>query len=483
VSNPRDELDDWLDGDVQPLAPPPGTYERVTRQARRRKVRRAVLSAAGAVVIVAGLAASPKIASLLTQHPASRGQRSLAAGSPSPPVTPPVTASPDHGSPAAKSATPEPTASASLSAVPSGDPVPDGFQPTSVTFVGPAIGAVIGQAGTPGHCTGGANCTSLAGTNNYGRTWFGVSAPSTGAPDGSSGVSQLRFLRPGQGFAFGPELWITTDGGAAWSRHPLPRNTRVTDLETLNGQVFALWARCTGGGADFAAHCTSFTLHTAPVGGQWRRVGGAVGLTAGGAATSASLLLVGDPAAATGYLLAPDGKVLSGSLDSAGWTTAGTAPCAPGAAQPDGQPSGALMAAGSGKLYLLCADATSSTPASPSASRATGTLYVSADGGKTWQRRPAVAALGTATSLAAATGNLVVLATSEGIEVSRDDGQNWQVTLPAAAGPPGGFRYVGMTEASQGVAVPEDPGLHQIWFTADAGQAWQPSTVQGSGSG
>jgi len=230
-------------------------------------------------------------------------------------------------------------------------------------------------------------------------------------------------------------------------------------------------------------HCTSFTLHTAPVGGQWRQVGGAVNLTAGGAATSASLLLVGDPAAATGYLLAPDGKVLSGSLDSTGWTTAGTAPCAPGAAQPDGQPSGALMTAGSGELYLLCAAGATSTPASPPASRAPGTLYVSADGGKTWQPRPAVAALGTATSLAAATGNLVVLATSDGIEVSRDDGRTWQVTLPAAAGPPGGFSYVGMTEASQGVAVPANPALHQVWFTADGGQMWQPSPVQGTGSG
>jgi photosystem II stability/assembly factor-like uncharacterized protein len=94
-----------------------------------------------------------------------------------------------------------------------------------------------------------------------------------------------------------------------------------------------------------------------------------------------------------------------------------------------------------------------------------------------------VPALGTATSLAAAMGNIVVLATSEGIEVSRDDGQSWQVTLPAAAGPPGGFRYVGMTEASQGVAVPENPALHQIWFTADGGQTWQPSAVQGTGSG
>jgi photosystem II stability/assembly factor-like uncharacterized protein len=485
VSNPRDELDAWLDADVQPLAPPPGTYERVTRKARRRKVSRALVSAAGAVVIVAGLAASPKIASLLTQHPAGRGQQSLATGRTSAPVTPPATptATPGGGTPAAKSATPEPTAGSSLSAAPSGASVPGDFRPTSVTFVGPQIGAVIGQAGTPGHCAGGVNCTSLAGTDDYGRTWYGVSAPATGAPDGPAGVSQVRFLHPDQGFAFGPELWITLDGGASWSRLPLPRDTRVTDLETLNGQVFALWARCMGGGADFAADCTSYTLHTAPVGGQWRQVGGAVDLTAGGAATSASLLLVGDPAAATGYLLAPDGKVLSGSLDSTGWTTAGTAPCVPGAAQPDGQPSGALMAAGSGELYLLCAAGPTSTPASPPASRAPGTLYVSADGGKTWHQRPAVAALGTATSLAAATGNLVVLATSDGIEVSRDDGRSWQVTLPAAAGPPGGFRYVGMTEASQGVAVPENPALQQIWLTTDGGQSWQPSTVQGTGGG
>jgi photosystem II stability/assembly factor-like uncharacterized protein len=481
VSNPRDELDAWLDTDVQPLAPPPGTYERVTRKARRRKVSRALVSAAGAVVIVAGLAASPKIASLLTQHPAGRGQHSLATVRTSAPVTPPATptARRGNGTPAAKSATPEPTAPSSLSAVPSGASVPGDFRPTSVTFVGPRIGAVIGQAGTPGHCAGGVNCTSLAGTDDYGQTWYGVSAPVTGAPDGSSGVSQLRFLQPDQGFAFGPELWVTVSGGASWSRLPLPLDTRVTDLETLNGQVFALWARCTGSGADFAAHCTSFTLHTAPVGGQWRQVGGAVDLTAGGAATSASLILVGDAAAATGYLLAPDGKVLGGSLGSTSWTTAGTAPCAPGPAQPDGQPSGALMAAGSGKLYLLCAGAATGTAASP----ATGTLYASADGGKTWHQRHAVAALGTATSLAAAMGNMVVLATSEGIEVSRDDGRSWQVTLPAAAGPPGGFRYVGMTEASQGVAVPENPALQQIWFTANGGQSWQPSTVQGTGSG
>jgi len=60
VSNPRDEIDAWLHHDVEPLAPPPGTFERVSRKARRRKVRRAAVSAAGAAVIIAGLAVSPR---------------------------------------------------------------------------------------------------------------------------------------------------------------------------------------------------------------------------------------------------------------------------------------------------------------------------------------------------------------------------------------------------------------------------------------
>src|ERR1022692_1344399 len=81
------------------MAPPPGTYERVTRQARRRKVSRAILSAAGAVVIVAGLAASPNVASLLRQHPASRGRSGLAAGRRPARLPPPVTTRPSHGSP------------------------------------------------------------------------------------------------------------------------------------------------------------------------------------------------------------------------------------------------------------------------------------------------------------------------------------------------------------------------------------------------
>src|SRR6266700_944301 len=81
MSNHRDEIDSWLDADVQPLTPPPGTFERVSRRARRRKAGRAIASAAGAMVVVAGLAIAPRVAGTLLHQPASRrpGGRAVAA--------------------------------------------------------------------------------------------------------------------------------------------------------------------------------------------------------------------------------------------------------------------------------------------------------------------------------------------------------------------------------------------------------------------
>ena len=89
---------------------------------------------------------------------------------------------------------------------------------------------------------------------------------------------------------------------------------------------------------------------------------------------------------------------------------------------------------------------------------------------------------GIARSLAAAQGDLVVLATTAGIDVSTDGGANWKVTdtgPPGAAAGQGGFSYVGMTDPLQGVAVPADPQLHEVFITADGGQTWRARLIQG----
>jgi photosystem II stability/assembly factor-like uncharacterized protein len=491
VTDPNgDELDRWLNEDVQLLPPAPGTFERVRGRARQRKARQALASAAALAVVIVGAVSAPAIISSLTsQGGHSPGQESLAGGRTPTTATPSgalsSSAAPQPAS-SSDSPLPHPTPSlsetispSSLSQHPAGATVASSFQPTSITFVSSRLGAVIGQGQPAGRCTGQSACTSLAGTDDYGKTWFGVSAPAAGSPDGASGVSQLRFLNEDQGFAFGPALWVTEDGGASWAQVGLPSGVRVTDLETVDGQVLAVWGQCRGGGTDFAVDCSRFTLETAAAGsaGQlsaWRPVPGAIALHAGSSSASAVLTLSGgattDPSSGTVYLLAPDGRLLSGGLTGQRLAVAGRVPadCLPGPPQPGtGTPSLAQLTYQSGSLYLLCSGSGQMV------------LHVSANGGRNWPQQPAMPQHGTATSLAAGGNSLVIIATTEGLVESTDNGQTWRLAVsPGRGGPGTGFSYVGMTDPSQGVALPADTSRHEVWITRDGGQSWHPSAVR-----
>lgn len=471
MADPRDDLDAWMNGQVQPLPPPPGTFELIRKRARRRKVTRAAAAAAGAAAVIAVIATVPRL--VITQlnvgpGPAASGN---AAGD-----TSSAAGHRRHHASASPSAVPSRSATAPATAPP---PAPGNFQATSVTFVGPHTGFALGQAGTPGQCGPPAKyiCTSIAGTGDQGGSWHGVPAPVSGAPSGAAGISQVRFYNTSDGWAFGPQLWATHDGGQHWTRirtHGL----RVTALETAGQRAFAVWAQCSGGGADFAADCTSSALYSASPGSdQWAPVPGAgTGYSLSGTASSAALVLTG----ARGYLLAPDGTLLSGPAAAAGaWspvTSKGTAspspaPCEPGAAQASGQPSGALMATTTTTpqgLVLVCASpATGGTQAK--------TVYTSADGGQTWQKAGRAPAAGAATSVAGTTTGTIVMATTAGLDVSTDGGATW--TAAPGSLPSGGFSYVGMTSPQQGVAVPADVTQHAVWFTFDGGQAWHASPI------
>jgi hypothetical protein len=479
VTDPERKIENWLHADVEPLAPQPGTFDRIGRRARRRKSGRALMSAAGAVIVIAAAVALPRTAETLLHVGSNPAPGQAAAG---PARSARLSArgrqhtKTGGGHTASQSATPAPAGTSSLSPGGSGQPVPANFQPTSVTFIGQEMGAVIGQAGTPGRCAT-QYCTSLAGTSNYGATWYGVSAPVTGAPRGATGVSQIRFLNS-DGWAFGPEVWVSHDSGGHW-REEKTFGLRVTDLETAGNRAFALFASCAGEGSAYAANCDSFSLYSSAASDdQWLPVPGpaqnlALTGTVGGQPASANLLLAGGSAAA-GYLLAPSGQIYSGPLTGAAWAPVGPAPCAPGKPGPAGQPAGGLLAAGSGHLLEVCTSATSV------AGSQIKIVYASSDGGKTWRNAGQVPAAGLATSLAAAQGNLIVLATTAGLDVSADGGASW---TPAETGPPGpaaglgGFSYVGMTSQLRGVAVPADPRLHEVYTTTDGGASWQPSQV------
>jgi hypothetical protein len=475
MTDPRDRIDTWLSTEVEPLAPPPGTFDRIRKRARHRKAGRAVASAAGVLVVVAAAVAVPRVAGPLLQGSSSPAGPPAAAGPASPSARPQVTGG-GNGSLNANSGTKVPPPSSSLSPGGSGNPVPANFQPTSVTFVGPHTGAVIGQAGTPGHCAT-AYCTSLAGTSDYGTTWYGVSAPLTGPPSGALGVSQVRFLDLKNGWAFGPQLWVTHDGGAHWTQQQT-YGLRVTDLETAGNRAFAVFATCTGSGQDFAAGCTSFSLYTSAAGGgQWQPVPGPTAnlQASSGSAASASLILAGAQNGGTGYLLSPSGVLFSGPLSGTAWNAVGqSGPCAPGPAGPDGQPTAALLAGDSSRLVLVCTSATSTADDSQRK-----TVTESTNGGVSWSGGGTAPAAGRAAAVSIQ-GALVVLATDAGIYLSGNGGASWQLTQHSPAGAAAtapGFSYVGMTSPSDGVALPADPGLHEVFITTDGGGTWRPRAV------
>jgi hypothetical protein len=445
--------DPWLNDRVEPLRPPPGTFELIKRRARRRKYRKLAITAGAAAVIVAAAVTVPQVVNLPLLNPSTSGAQ---AG---------------HSSSAFPTASTSPASAAPSASPASRAPVPADFRPSSVTFVGADTGFVIGQASTPGHCAT-QYCTSVARTDNAGRTWSGVAAPLAGAPDGATGVSQIRFLNTDDGWAFGPELFATHDGGHTWA--PVATSgLRVTDLETVGDRAFALFASCTGGGPQFAARCTSFTLYSAPAGtANWAPVGAS---TSGLAGVAASLVLTGT----RGYLLAPDGMLYSGAVNGAAWQAVARVPCAVGSAQADGQPAGALLAAATDtNLVFACV---------PPAVSGGQPVFTSANGGASWHPVAAVAGTagtggtaGTATSLAASPAGTVVLGTTAGIEVLPAGSTSWQRAAAAGAGAPaGGFGFVGMTTDEQGVALPANPGAGAVWFTFDGGQSWRSSPVSG----
>jgi hypothetical protein len=457
----RDPLDSWLHQQVDPLPPPPGTFELITRRARRRKLRKLAVTVASAAAVAAGVAVAVPNVVALNVKPSHESANSVAEGQSSPAGRTHQTNGSASPLPAARPASPRPFPLTE----PAG-PVPANFQPSSVTFVSQNTGWVIGQAGTPGQCHN-ANpdiCTSIARTDDTGKTWHGGPAPDTTGPNGPNGVSGIRFLDGKNGWAFGPELWVTHDAGNTWHRIDTG-GQRVTDLETAGDRAYALFATCSGtNGGRFASDCTSFTLMTTLAGSDaWTQAGAPTsGLTNGGNPTSAVLGLTGS----AGYLLAPDGTLYSGPLGGT-WTRAGTAPCKPGTAQASGLPGDAWLAlVDPAHLALACqGTAASALP-----------LYTSGNGGASWSQLPllgasGIAGFGTATSLAAAPDGTLVLATTNGLYVRPAGDSQWQTVANA---PAQGFAYVGMTTDAQGVAVPANTSLHQIWMTFDGGLTWAP---------
>jgi hypothetical protein len=146
---------------------------------------------------------------------------------------------------------------------PPGGVIPADFQPSSFTAVSLDEWWMLGTA----RClTGSGTCGAIVRTTDGGSQFTGIPSPPVAAND----VTQLRFANAVDGYAFGPQLWETADGGTGWAQVVTPGE--VTDVEAADGEAYAL--ACTASGS-----CPSMELLRSQVGsGVWQKVSTPVAL-------------------------------------------------------------------------------------------------------------------------------------------------------------------------------------------------------------
>ena len=327
-----------------------------------------------------------------------------------------------------------------------------GFKPASVTFVSATQGFVLGAQ----TCATG-TCTTLASTVDGGSTWTYAAAVPAAITGPNPAVSKVRFATKSDGWAFGPQLWSTHDGGRTWNGQATPGP--VSDVEASGGVAYALEASC---GTEPCVQGDRL-LQTPVSSDAWTAISG--------------------PKLADGPgSLAPHGntvwvEVFGGGTSTFDMVVAGSNwhrlanPCT--AAGADLALVG-VAPVSTTQLFELCAG-------DPGAGSETKVVLFSADGGVHATATSAAPARGgLASGIAAASTTVVAVPAASGASYvyrSADGGRTWGTPLNQGDGGVGYFD-LGFTTATQGVAVYGNPaqGNSSLLMTHDAGATWKPVT-------
>lgn len=318
-------------------------------------------------------------------------------------------------------------------------------------------------------------CTTLAHTANAGRTWQARGTlPAPVAGSGEPGVSGVHLDRRGVGFAFGPDLYSTHDGGQQWQTQRLPGDgQRVLALGVSRGIAQMVVSPCAINTPD--SDCTApSTLWWAPLAPMragldpyWTRAD--VDLPA----TSAISL---DSTARSSYLTvqhdypAPD--ELYASTNGVNWSSR-SVPCT----KEDGNSVLRAVAPSSSRTVgLLClGDA--------GFGKATKELYRSDDTGRTTQSAGEAPRAGIESALALSpSGTLIVASTGDQSVLHRNTmGTVWSTPFQSRTDGPG-WNDPLFTTASTGYVIEGNTArggstAGTVLATHDSGAHWAPLVV------
>ena len=344
-----------------------------------------------------------------------------------------------------------------------GAPVPPGFQANSVTWLSPELGWVLGAV----PC-GSSTCSDVIGSTDGGATWHQVGTSTVPIADlgrNRPGVTDVRFATAAVGWAFGPFLLRTDDGGKTWSRETIPGGGKqVLALATSLSAAYAIVSDCAFGRGLCGRPLSLW--RTTPGASTWTRV--RLNLpeqVAADVAVHGKTVYVVDSQFEFGH---PD--VFYASIDGRNFSPR-RGPCA------NTKDIGLVQAVPTSAtdVAMLC-------DGNPGFSKAIKTVYTSGDTGRTDTFRGRMGLFGIQAQLAVSpTGNLAVASWSDGSFIYINDTHARTWTMVEGIGD-GGAGWNDITYVTRSTAwVVYGPagfsGIGQLWVTRDGGQHWSAVTL------
>jgi photosystem II stability/assembly factor-like uncharacterized protein len=308
-------------------------------------------------------------------------------------------------------------------------------------------------------------CTSLVeATTDGGKTWKARSAflayPTT-ASTHVQGADAVVFGPARDGWAYGPGLFVTHDGGSHFRRVKV--SAPVLAVAAAGGQVWVLEQRCSRNA------CGQTVLLTGPATGDaLRTVSGPPGFPLRPGYVQGQqfpLAIVG----AKRHLLVLGGAFgLDVTRDGGRTWRQSRYPCQ-GAYVNSAWTPGVVDLDPSGSLWLMCAG-------QPEGGYQPKQLWRSFDGGENWLGPYQLSAAGYADSVDAVSATEAWAYGDHSILHSADGGHNWSATLVngfnGGTGGPIGFSAVGPDDAWAVVATRYTSLPTELYRTTDGGRAW-----------